>query len=435
MESLIPVVTPEQEEEALRVLKNFRGPIRNNRDMRGEKQVPCEHKDGMNFITVNTFLPSDMEGWLNEVTQCFKLFDENSDPITVILPMNGGGVVAFEQGLEHFLNPNMDYRWLTAVRKSDTAKKIFIDKNGGAGLSNDTCVENKEGDKETLTKFYDTTEVDTFGNDIKHTRTAKHFLAYKSVLSPYTSYALKKNPRKPTDIIVATDGYCFSACSIFVNNLIRKGGAIVTGFGSTYPDDDLFVAGQCPSSVLSQELYLDADILNVNLKHGISFGSTYYESYNITNDKSYKIPGDFDILRIDKHLGYYKFINPNVEEMLPLLKALHKDYQEHCNPLNHRLLLVDDKCEVDDPNALTAGYECGGDGKWVKDVKKCKISTCKPGYVVDFETNKCVEFTCDLRSKDTPSGSGSGHPSTAFSVYPVMAFVMFIISVFSFLTL
>ena len=38
---------------------------------------------------------------------------------------------------------------------------------------------------------------------------------------------LKKNPRKLIDIVVFTDGFCYSACSVLTKKMVETGSAIV----------------------------------------------------------------------------------------------------------------------------------------------------------------------------------------------------------------
>jgi len=226
------------------------------------------------------------------------------------------------------------------------------------------------------------------------------FASDRSILRRFERYSLKKHVRKPTDIIVATDGYCFSACSEFADNCITSGSAIVAGFGVTTPGDEKFVAAQCPSLVLNMDEYMTD-----NGQYGISVTTTLSESYIVSEDMKEKIPLDYSILRIDKHCGYCKNFDPNVTELLKHTTSVFNEFKTKCNPDNKRLLLIDEKCVANDRNALYSGYVCGDNGEW--DKKQCKISVCKPGYIVDFDTNKCVPNCCDGRVSKYPSSSAA----------------------------
>jgi len=416
-------------------------------DPKNNQFLPCGTVDGMNYIIIFSFGVSSEEEaqiYVEELFGCAAKFDENELPIAIILPMNGGGLLQLEQMIEFVLMPNSDYRLFTAIRKSERSRHVALDWEFAAQFANmsDDCNYLHE---DRLEEYWKPDVVDDFGEGIKHVRTQKSFVAYKNLGEEYGGYAMHKHIRKPTDILIATDGFCFSACSILVLNSIRQGSAIVTGYGSTYPGDTQFVAGQCPSSTITPADLFD-EVKN-NTYHGITFHNTFFETYNISTSMDEKIPGDFEILRIDKHMGFYKPLTFTVDEMVPYLKAVHEEFQTKCNPANHHLLFVDKKCRVKDPNALDSGYPCGADGTW--DKSQCLISTCKPGYVVDFEHNKCIPNSCDFRlfhhgsssaagsSSGSGSGSGKGSNSSAAAFsYPSsflsFIFVFFVIASFLF---
>jgi len=428
----ISTYTLEQEMEMLRFLKNYKPKAIKGRDLRENKFIPCGYIDGMNYITIDTFSPSDNEAFADEFFACLAEIDKNTDPITILFPMNGGGSLVLEQLMEYALTPDYDFRMYAAVRKGpkELAKKIFVDTAEYIQALAD--IDNNCGGFSTLEdrkRMWNATQQDTFG-DIIHKRTKKYFVTQKKAYAEYANKSLT-NVRKPTDIILATDGYCFSACSIFVLNSIRKGSAIVTGFGTTKPGDNQFVAAQCPSSVINPNTYFDTK--EVCEKYGLSFQATLFESYNISAEAKETTPGDFEIFRIDKHLGYNKGVEPDIKEMIPYLKSLREEFKTKCNPLNKRLFLVDDACKskVNDPNALAVGYACGGNGEWDKNT--CKISSCKIGYAVDFDNNKCVENICDLRPEPSPSPSSSVHPSSASVVYPTILSLLALLAFFFFL--
>jgi len=56
--------------------------------------------------------------------------------------------------------------------------------------------------------------------------------------------------KKPTDIIIFTDGFSFSATSVFIKKLYYFGGAILVGYSGN-PELNSFDASQNPSFVLT----------------------------------------------------------------------------------------------------------------------------------------------------------------------------------------
>jgi len=384
----------------------------------------CGLVNEMNFMTVSTFSPQSASWATVELLECIQQFDENEYPITVIFPFNNGGSTAMRELMQFLLMPTSDVRSLRAARKTPTTRYIYIDNKL-------LTVSNVSGDCEKYTdyesqQFWKEEDHDDFGNGALHTRTKKFFESFESQFDFVAKYRLQKHVRKPTDIILATDGYCFSSCAFFVDNNIRSGSAIVVGYGVTFPGDEQFVAGQCPSRVVNPSQFFD-DLKQLNSLVGLEFRTTSLESFNISEKMNEIIPADYDILRIDKHCGYYKNIDPDTEELLNYTKAVHEEFKTKCNPANKRLFLVTDECSSNDPNALYVGHACGSNGEW--DKKTCKISGCKPGYVVDFDNDKCVPNGCDPRRPEIPSSKPaeeSAKPameSSTTSLYPMLGAV------------
>jgi len=390
--------TPAQEKEALEIIKNFK-----KRTVRSEHEiVKCGLRKGMNYIVIESFSYDgyDILRYLNELVECIADFDTNNEPIIISLPGNGGGNVLLEQLTEKMLMPHSGFRTSYAARKTDKTKKIMVDR-GYFGIklfeNGKTCDVMKTVPQ--IEEFWKYIETDKFG-DITHKRTKKLF---DGSLLPSQIFVLfqLKNVRKPTDIIVTTDGFCFSACSIFVDNIIRFGAGIVVGYGLTNPGDDLFVAAQCPSNVIDPAIYFEE--LSNNSDYGLTFQSTVTETYNVSAKMDESIPGDYEILRIDKYMKYYGDDVVN-DKFIELTKKVHEEFKTKCNPLNKHLFMVTDECESDDPNVLHSGYACGENGEW--DNNTCKIAMCNPPYVVDFDNNKCVLNPCDYDYvPPTPSSS------------------------------
>jgi len=378
------------ETEIIDIIQNFDKVKRDKRDE--HIFVDCGLIGDMNYVSIPTFDPASRLLFITELVQCIEDFDENDKPITVVLPSNGGGSLALMELVQFLLMPTSDSRTLFAARKTITTRFIGVERGYAAFQDPEKCegITNYE-----LAQFWKDSEYDDFGNGIIHTRTKKFVFSWKRQFYPIAKHSLKKHIRKPSEIIIATDGYCFSACAFFVDNCIRSGSAIVAGYGVTMPGDEKFVAAQCPSTVISPADYID-DLSVQNSLLGLTVHATFLESYNISEKMKEIIPGDYDILRIDKHSGYNKNINPVFSDLLKHTTQVYEEFKTKCNPVNKRLLLVSDKCESKDKNALYSGYVCGSNGEWDKET--CKISSCKPGYIVDFDKDKCVPNPCDLRA-------------------------------------
>lgn len=420
LEDPLTFVTMKDEKDALERFKDTVFAKRSSTVKRAPTGViECGYNNSMNYLVISSF-SADINAFVDEITDCIRIFDKNEDPITVYLPMNRGGYLALEAITFNLLFPDSDPSTLFAIRKTDKNEFISVDKGYAMSLSpnEDYCyMFNSLGVKE-LEKFWSVTETDDLGGGVLHSRTKKENMLYKELLVQFQNYVLT-NPRKPTDVVVVTEGFCFSACSVFVDNVIRTGVAIVTGIGATHPGNERFVAAQCPSTVINPADYFDS--VKNNTAMGIGFSVTFFESYNISAKKDEVIPGDYETMRIDKHLGYYEVLDPDIMDIIEYTKDVHEEFKEKCNPYNQRLLLVNDKCKVSDKHALTVGYACGSDGFW--NHSDCRIATCKMQYAVDFKNNKCMVNDCDPRypfpQNPSPSSSSITRP-----LFGVISFIL-----------
>jgi len=284
-----------------------------------------------------------------------------------------------------------------------------------------------------MNEFWEYEEKDEFGKGAIHPRTKKMFNSYNSYYRGWRNRCIRNHVRKPTDIIALTDGFCLSSCGYFVNNIIRSGSAIVAGYGATHPGDELFPAGQCPSNVIWPGSY-NGTLKTYTEQVGVYIRTPITESYNISRKMNEIVPGDYDVLPIDVHSGYNESLEYTLDALLYYSKAALEKYQTKCNPNNKRLFLVDENCTSDDPYAVFVGHPCGSNGKW--DMKTCKISTCQPGWIIDFNRNKCIRNACDARDyvyntssysdPDDPSSSSLSsksytEPSAASGLFPALA--------------
>ena len=420
-------VSPQREKYIQKLIENVDS-LKKEKKSEATPQVVCGQVADMNYITISSFSPKSESQFILELIECVDMFDENDKPITIILSQNAGGSTALRELAQFLLMPASDTRTLRAARKTDTTRYLGVDQ-GEVQISDvfDQC---KTYTPYETSQFWDKEDHDVFGNDVVHTRTKKFFESFKSSFEFVAKHCLHKNIRKPTDIIVATDGLCLSSCAFFVDNSILSGSAIVAGFGVTTPGDELFVAGQCPSRA---ELPADYffDLQNRSQKFGLTFQTSFLESYNVSEKKDEIIPGDYDILRVDVHTGYDNALQLDTDQLISTTIAVHEEFKTKCNPANKRLFFVTEDCGSKDPNALFSGHPCGKNGEW--DKSTCKISSCKPGYVVDFEHNKCVVNHCDPRqthyppvvvSSSSPSSSKVTHSSSesaSSSLYPLFS--------------
>ena len=105
--------------------------------------------------------------------------------------------------------------------------------------------------------------------------------------------------RKPTDILIFTDGYSFSARSTFIKKVQLNGGAIIIGYRGN-PNLNKFDSSQSPSSVFSTEDSKD-DLSKQITNLGFSLRYIIKEYFNKKDIKDeLNIPLEFKINEIDE---------------------------------------------------------------------------------------------------------------------------------------
>ena len=201
----------------------------------------------VNVIFQSSFHVSDIKKSMKFFDNCFTSFDKNPYPIIVIENYNGGGYVALADYFNSYLNLNKqsilygNYRYTNDI-KSNIANVFHARK-----LDNCKTVKGNEifdlGQKED---FYGIIEE---GDKLLHKRT-KIFDVFADKYDFYDFREKAKNIRKPNEIIVFTDGFSYSATSIFIKELQINGGAIIVGYDGN-PKLKEFDSSQSPSPVIS----------------------------------------------------------------------------------------------------------------------------------------------------------------------------------------
>jgi hypothetical protein len=206
-----------------------------------------------------------------------------------------------------------------------------------------------------------------------------------------------KNPRNPTDILVYTDGYSYSAASIFLKYLQYYGGGITAGYfynPNLKTKNIPFDSSSSPSIIydyfrlymLSPEGYKPFyDYFNFQMKlPGIQ---TFYSPNNLS------IPLEYQITPVDEITNIFEmFTDENYDLFVNESLEVFKKYKTRCNPKNKKLVFYTSKCDGSFKNKYThGGYECGDDGLWTT---KCVPSYCDIGYIFDYTKNKCIYDIC-----------------------------------------
>ena len=199
-----------------------------------------------------------------------------------------------------------------------------------------------------------------------------------------------KNKRKPTDILIYTDGTLLSMSSLFMKIFQYYGAGIVAGyFGNPNKKNIPFDSAQ------SSSLYKDQKRLLVRSSRG---AKELYKRYNtyleiptiqfFSADMDFKKPLEYSVTPVDEIVDIFQYLKGSTyQSFVDEAKRIFEKYKTQCNPYNKRLVFVTDECNNKFENGYThGGFECGDDGKWTN---KCVPSYCDAGYVFNYKTYKC----------------------------------------------
>ena len=232
-------------------------------------------------------------------------------------------------------------------------------------------------------------DLDKNNNKIIHKRTKIVDCNLSSRTHFYNFRKNTKNMRKPTDILIFTDGYSYSATSSFIKNVQLKGGAIILGYSESL-NLNKFDSSLSPSSVISTEDTKD-DFSKQITNLGFSLRYTikeYFDKNDIENELN--IPLEYKIHEIDERFEYYPYNYFSLSEFILKTKSIFKNYQTNCNPKNKKLVLISEKF-IFSSKEMHGGYECGDDGKWSD---KCVPTYCDNGFYFDETKNECIKDLC-----------------------------------------
>ena len=382
-----------------------------NNDKRQKKQLSGEYDyistDGnyackinnekkMNVLIVNSFSFSeeDYESVKQTLEKCIAKFDDNDYPITVITSKNGGGYCDLGMNLAKVLYPPLDQTMIGSIRISEESKAVYENEYCNYMVDPETCDTRYNNDtKQFIGDWYTNPETVKYG-DVEHIKSQESY----NPSSDMFVAKLEKNPRKPTDIVVYTDGYCYSTCSMFTKALKEQGGAILVGYaGDPDADNNHFDVGQSPSTVV-EAVTIGSENAKLLKDIGIRLRFSYMETYQWNYDYTETIPREFIVQPIDERSEILRFSEDKLDLFMDEANKIVAKYQNECNGENVRLVKIDDNCYDTEIEHAHGGYKCGSDNKWTNE---CVISYCDDGYKFDYINKKCIEDVCFPPEDDT----------------------------------
>jgi hypothetical protein len=357
-------------------------------------QCRVDEINHVNVMKINNFGGiSDSEPSLDVAEQCAYLFDQNNYRIIIILPRNGGGNPIIGYNIIELLSPYILTRNVLRIKK-DVNITIFIE-----FYNNDTIFDEiNSTNKVNGNYFKDGFVSEKYGNKVEEF--SKPF-AWKVNQRKIEEIKSKlKNKRKPTEIVVMTDGFALSAASVFMKSVYKSGAGIVIGYNGnpSLSDDVTFDISQSPSAVLSLGgyNYIYPDIVKKTIEYKIGLASlTCIASYHEFQESH--IPQEYDVQFPDKRIKIYKeYDDASYQEFINEAIEVLDSYKENCNPNNTMLVLFSDECKFD--NHLHGGYACGSDLKWNK--SNCIPVYCDGGYYYNKISNSCIKYPIENKEED-----------------------------------
>ena len=350
------------------------------------------------FLQKTFLLDRDVYYAVDVIKNCTKMFYGNDYPIIGIEDKNGGGIIILAELFHQLLQIKTQDHIYSSGRSTELYKQEFI-YNLENTINIETCKPFNNID-EFMDGIID--DYSTKDKNIIHKRTKAFDFMSKDLRKEVNEARLENKKagksKRPTDIIIYTDGFSFSATSMFIKGFQNTGGAIIVGYnGNPKLSDDLFDASQSPTNVITfsqsaqyQNLYDLGFMIN-----GISASETFTDDYKEKNAK----PREYQFDPIDERVDIYNsFTEDDYKLFVDKAKDIFKKYNEEkrCNHKNKNLLFDPDDGKTcynfnGDPYAH-GGFVCGDDDYW-KD-GTCQKYYCDIGYYYDTYEKKCKVDLC-----------------------------------------
>ena len=356
-----------------------------------------DNENEINIYYISSFIPEKKNNYIQIINYCYELFDKNTYPIVVINDLNEGGFISLSQLFLGILSPLISIdMYKGRIRLTNSFKEtdeinFFVETN----LTNtENCLQASYQD--LINKKINI----NYGNGIESTLSGLFFMNNKSLHNDIEiARTNMNNKRKPTEILVYTDGYTFSAASILMQYLQKSGGGIIAGYlgNPKYKDTKYFDISQSPSPIFNSNLLKIFSSDNYNNLLSLDDGNEWYIEMpgiqTFYDSKNQNIPLEYEVIQPDIHSNIYQnFDGESYTQFALKSKKIFEKYKTECNPNNKNLIKVSSDCDSQFPNKYThGGYECNDQGKWSSN---CVPSYCDPGYYFNKIEKKCVKDIC-----------------------------------------
>ena len=260
----------------------------------------------------------DQQHAIAVILKCANLFHSNNYPIFIIESKNGGGSISLSHIFNQVLQVRIANRNYEAYKDSNFIRNY---RQNDLVLDLKNCKYDNPFNLGMVTDYY--------SNDgsakIEHKRTSMFDMLdeiYRNALKNYREQNINNNNlKRPTDIIIFTDSYSFSATSSFINNFQNTGGAIIVGYYGNPKIEgiDFFDSSQSNSEVINDATSEFPDLVNLGFGViGITIGEFYQDLAN-------KIPMEYAIHPVDDRVNIYSEYSDDIyDKFIEEGKNVHK---------------------------------------------------------------------------------------------------------------
>jgi hypothetical protein len=303
-----------------------------------------DDKNKVNVYFQNSFAIKIVD-IIDPLLECQFNFLNKEYPIVVIEDLNGGGYVYLSMIFSEIVQNLYNNQLKCSIKIGNYTNEI-INSNE---LYNGFLKEN--GDLyETSNEFLEDITIDKLSenNENKRLKQRPFYLHY---FQEYKKNISRFNYKKPTEIIIFTDGFSYSATSLFIKSLYHFGGAITVGFnGDPDSDKNNFDASQSPTFVMPSDDLAVIPAYSTLENYGFIFGQIsygpYYKNQFIEGNVDY--PEEFQVTPVDERVNIYDSYDDTLyQKFIDKAKEIFKKYNEdnECNPDNNYLYLEAEECD------------------------------------------------------------------------------------------
>ena len=359
----------------------------------GEDLFKCcvDNDNNVNVYYIHSFEATEVDRYIDKIIKCVELFDENSNPIIVINDRNSGGVVKLSQFFLGVLSPLMSINlfkgrfrltnnFINTKEVSDYISSNFTNIYNCSSASYDYLIKGQKNIN--YTKEENLSEI--------------FYLTNSSLQEEIEKIRAKmKNKRKPTEIIVLTDGYSFSAASLYIKYLQKQGGALVIGYSGDIYNESTFDSSQSPSPIFPFNILnlFNKDNIEILSNYGIELEFAGIQSFYDKNDIN--VPLEYEVTPVDDRLKFFLNYNGNDDNYPTIIeqsKQILDKLNNKCYKDNKKIVNITEACDGKFGNKYThGGYLCSDEGVWTKD---CVPVYCDMGFIFDEKNKICVKDVC-----------------------------------------